>query len=87
MQGDPKANNRCPYNQKMEAADRAMWPRARECAGKAGSENEGRKAAFSRSQGSTASLTPRCPASTTHSCHFKPNSVWPFVPASLCNLC
>lgn len=54
--------------------------------GEARSENEGRKAVFSRSQGSMASLTPRCPASTTHSCHFKPNSVWPFVPAPLCNL-
>lgn len=34
MQGDPKMNNQCPYNQEMEAADRAMWPQARECAGR-----------------------------------------------------
>lgn len=54
MQGDPKTNNRCPYNQKVEAADRAMWPQARECLGELGearSEKEGQKAVFSRTQG------------------------------------
>lgn len=49
IQGDTKMNNRCPYNQKMEAADRAMWSQARECLGVLGearSEKEGIKAGF-----------------------------------------
>lgn len=83
MQGDRKTNNRCPYNHKMEAANRATWPHARECLGEARSESEGRKAVFSRNQGSMASLTARCSASTTHSCHIKPNSVWPVCSSTL----
>lgn len=70
MQGDRKMNSRCPYNQKVEAVNRAMWPQARECLevlGEVRSEKERRKAVFSRIQGNMASLTPRCLASRTHS--------------------
>lgn len=92
MQGEAKTNNQCPYNQKVGAENRVMWPQARECLGVLGearTKKEGRKAVFSGIQGNVASLTRRCPASRTHSCHFKLNSVWSFVPVTpepLCNL-
>lgn len=76
---------------KVKAENGAMWPQARECLGVLGAARSGveaRKAVSSRIQGSMASPSTRCRPSRTHSCHFKSNSVWPFVPAApepLCN--
>lgn len=76
---------------KVKAENGAMWPQARECLGVLGAARSGveaRKAVASRIQGSMASPSTRCRPSRTHSCHFKSNSVWPFVPETpepLCN--
>lgn len=70
---------------KVEAENGTRWPQARECLGVLGVGRRGeeaRKASSSRIQGSVASPSTRCRASRTHSCHFKPNSVWSFVPAT-----
>lgn len=70
---------------KVKAENGAMWLQARECLGVLGAARSGveaRKAVASRIQGSMASPSTRCRPSRTHSCHFKSNSVWPFVPTT-----